>query len=226
MSTFVDHLVVAAATLDAGVAWCEATLGVTPAPGGRHPLFGTHNCLLRIDTPAFPEAYLEIIAVDPQAEPPQRPRWFNLDDPATTAGGPRLVHVVARSTLLDMHRWGLITVGLAPGDPVAAARETPAGTLRWEIVVRPDGRLLAGGALPSLIRWHGPHPGAALPACGVSLRSLQLAGVPPRARDVLRLRGVTHAQAGADAEGGAAAPLPALLAVLDTPAGPVTLRSG
>jgi hypothetical protein len=29
-----DHLVVAARTLDEGVAWCEATLGVTPGPGG------------------------------------------------------------------------------------------------------------------------------------------------------------------------------------------------
>ena len=34
----VDHLVIAAATLDEGVAWCEATLGVTPGPGGRHAI--------------------------------------------------------------------------------------------------------------------------------------------------------------------------------------------
>ena len=45
----VDHLVVAAATLADGVAWCERTLGVTPGPGGRHPLFGTHNRLLKIE---------------------------------------------------------------------------------------------------------------------------------------------------------------------------------
>ena len=30
-----DHLVVMAASLDEGVAWCEATLGVTPGPGGQ-----------------------------------------------------------------------------------------------------------------------------------------------------------------------------------------------
>jgi len=34
----VDHLVVAAATLEQGVAWCEAKLGVTPGPGGKHAL--------------------------------------------------------------------------------------------------------------------------------------------------------------------------------------------
>ena len=32
----VDHLVVAAAGLDAGTAWLEAHLGVPLAPGGRH----------------------------------------------------------------------------------------------------------------------------------------------------------------------------------------------
>ena len=82
MTTAVDHLVVAAATLEQGVAWCEARLGVTPGPGGRHVLFGTHNRLLKIATPVFSDAYLEIIAIDPEAPPQRRPRWFGLDDPA------------------------------------------------------------------------------------------------------------------------------------------------
>jgi hypothetical protein len=47
----VDHLVVIAHTLDQGVAWCEQTLGITPGPGGKHPLFGTHNRLFKIATP-------------------------------------------------------------------------------------------------------------------------------------------------------------------------------
>ena len=41
-----DHLVVACRSLDAGRAWCEATFGVAPQPGGRHALMGTHNLLL------------------------------------------------------------------------------------------------------------------------------------------------------------------------------------
>ena len=40
-SAQIDHLVVAARTLVEGVAWCEATLGVVPGPGGEHALFGT-----------------------------------------------------------------------------------------------------------------------------------------------------------------------------------------
>ena len=59
-----DHLVIMAHTLDEGVAWCEATLGVTPASGGEHPLMGTHNRLLRIDSAEFPSAYLELIAIN------------------------------------------------------------------------------------------------------------------------------------------------------------------
>jgi hypothetical protein len=37
--------------------------------------------------------------------------------------------VVARSTMLDMHRLGLIQLGLQPGDPLSMHRETPAGPL-------------------------------------------------------------------------------------------------
>mgnify|MGYP001248217771 FL=1 len=219
MTVWVDHLVVAAATLAQGVAWCEATLGVVPGPGGRHALFGTHNRLAKIASAAFPDSYLEIIAVDPEAPPPGRVRWFGLDDPALQASlrerGPHLVHVVARSTMLDMHRWGLINVGLQPGDPVSAHRDTPEGRLAWQILVRDDGRLLCGGALPTLIQWQGRHPTAAMADSGLALQTLTLRGVPERARDVLRLRGVQVLPEGA----------PALSATLATPRGEVVLES-
>jgi hypothetical protein len=212
--TFVDHLVVAAPTLEAGAAWCEATLGVAPGPGGKHPLMGTHNRLLKIASAAFPDAYLEIIAIDPESPQPARRRWFGLDA-LDLSGGPRLIHAVARSTMLDMHRWGLINIGLRPGDPVAASRETPQGTLAWQILVRDDGALECGGALPTLIQWQGRHPAQAMPDSGVVLQSLALAGVPERARDVLRLRGVVVGSA----------PGPALSAVFATPQGEVLLET-
>ena len=43
LETHIDHLVVAARNLDEGVAWCEATLGLTPNAGGEHEKYGTHN---------------------------------------------------------------------------------------------------------------------------------------------------------------------------------------
>ena len=218
VSVAIDHLVVASHTLAQGVAWCEATLGVTPGPGGRHALMGTHNRLLRIATEAYPNAYLEIIAIDLDAPPPGRPRWFGLDDPdlhARLIEGPRLIHAVARSTMLDMHRWGLITVGQKPGDPVNAGRDTPEGRLEWQILLRDDGGLGCGGALPTLLQWKGRHPAEAMPDSGVTLRSLALCGVPDRARDVLRLRGVNVTST----------PGPALRATFATPLGEVTLES-
>jgi hypothetical protein len=221
MSTaLVDHLVMAAASLEQGVAWCEATLGVTPGPGGQHALMGTHNRLLKIATAAYPDAYLEIIAIDPAAPPPGRVRWFGLDDPALQARlqaeGPRLVHFVARSTMLDMHRWGLITVGQKPGDPVAASRMTPEGELRWQILLRADGGMDCNGALPTLLQWDGRHPAQAMPDSGVTLQALALTGVSARARDVLRLRGVVVA----------AEPGVPITATLATPRGVVLLQSG
>jgi Glyoxalase-like domain len=218
VSVVLDHLIVAAATLDQGVAWCEALLGVTPGPGGRHALMGTHNRLLKVATEAYPDAYLEIIAIDPAAPPPGRRRWFGLDEPALQQrlqAGPRLIHAVARSTMLDMHRWGLITVGQQPGDPVSAGRDTPEGRLEWQILLRDDGQTGCGGALPTLLQWKGRHPAQSMPESGVTLRALALAGVPDRVRDVLRLRGVAVSAAAGTA----------LRATFATPLGEVMLES-
>jgi hypothetical protein len=218
MSCAVDHLIVAAATLEQGVRWCEATLGVSPGAGGRHPLMGTHNRLLKIASADFPDAYLEIIAIDPDATPPQRVRWFGLDDPALQARlavAPRLIHLVARTTALDELRRRLVAAALQPGEPVSAARDTPAGPLRWQILVRADGALPCGGALPTLIQWQGRHPAAAMPASGVTLQRLALAGVPESARAALGLAGVVLSPA----------PGPALSATLATPRGEVPLES-
>jgi hypothetical protein len=219
MHTHLDHLVVAAHTLEQGVAWCEATLGITPGPGGRHPLMGTHNRLAKIASLAFPDTYLEIIAIDPEAAAPQRVRWFGLDDAGLREqlrdAGPRLIHAVARTQQLDMQRWALITLGLQPGKPIRAGRDTPEGPLTWQILVADDGVLGCGGALPTLIQWEGRHPTQAMPDSGVTLRAFALRGVPDRARELLKLRGV-------DVQSGAG---PAVRAEFDTPLGLVVLES-
>ena len=63
MTSTLDHLVIVANNLAQGAAWCEATLGITHNAGGEHKLFGTHNLLFKIATPANPMAYCEIIAI-------------------------------------------------------------------------------------------------------------------------------------------------------------------
>ena len=220
MNARVDHLVIVADTLEQGARWCEATLGVTPVGGGRHPRMGTHNRLLSIGAERFPDCYLEIIAIDPDAPAPGRPRWMGIDDAVQRAAvreSPRLVHVVARTPMIEMLRWGLINCGLNPGEPIAAERQTSDGVLRWRITVRDDGRAECAGALPTLIEWQGAHPCARLPASPVALRELTLRGVPQRALDVLKLPAVQALPASVGAA--------ALSATFDTPRGAVTLHS-
>jgi Glyoxalase-like domain len=211
MTLQLDHLVVAARTLGDGVRWCEATLGVTPGPGGKHALMSTHNRLFNIASDAFPNAFFEIIAIDPAAPPPGRARWFGLDT-LDLSGGPRLVTFVARTTSLDDTLAAWRDLGLDPGPALAASRETPLGLLRWRIAVRDDGAVLCGGALPTPIEWGSRHPAASMPPSGVVLRSLTLRGVPSSMLEAPSL-------AVADTPG------PALEAHLHTPRGAVTLSS-
>jgi len=186
----IDHLVIAADSLEQGADWCEATFGVQPAGGGKHALMGTHNRVMDISTLRFPQCYLEVLAIDSEAPAPGRPRWFGLDQPALREAVrelPRLVHAVARTDMMEMLRQSLANCALDPGVPLAAQRDTPYGLLKWRITVRDDGRLECAGALPTLIEWTGAHPCAHLPPTPVALQELVLRGVPPEAIDVLKL---------------------------------------
>lgn len=166
-----DHLVIAANSLDAGVAWVQARLGAVPVAGGRHEAMGTHNALLRLG----PRCYLEVIAPDPDGEAPARPRWFSLDDPAMRsrlAVSPALVTWVVRTPSLA----AACARVPALGDIVPMARNA----YRWKISVPENGALAWGGVLPTAIQWEpgdagGPsHPCDALPDSGCELVQLRL----------------------------------------------------
>ncbi|MEW6515034.1 MAG: VOC family protein [Pseudomonadota bacterium] len=158
-----DHLVIAARDLDSGTRWLEERLGVPLAPGGVHAAMGTHNRLLRLA--GGERLYLELIAIDPAASLPGRPRWFGLDDPALQARlteRPHLIHWVARSD--DLAR----ETTPAHGEILAMQR----GDYRWRITVPVDGRLPDGGHQPTLIQWDVPfHPAERLPETGCTLLS-------------------------------------------------------
>ncbi|MDP3354751.1 MAG: VOC family protein [Polaromonas sp.] len=233
MKAQVDHLVVVAASLPQGVAWCEQTLGITPGPGGEHPLMGTHNRLFSIASPAYPRAYFEIIALQPGAKPTRATglqRWFDMDDAMlqsrVASAGPQLVHFVASVGGVVSAVKALALLGLDRGRVVQASRQTDSGLLSWRITVRDDGQRLFYGGLPTLIQWGdaatdpalAAHPLDAMPPSGVTLQALHVQHPRP---DGLQQAHTTIGLAGVDVRPGP----PNLVATLQTPRGLVTLES-
>lgn len=232
LKTQIDHLVIVAKTLEIGVQWCEATLGVTPGLGGDHAQFGTHNRLFKIASPTHPLAYFEIIAIDANVAWPSDPpikRWFGLDDEALRAAVdqlPRLVNFVVSTGDIHKTRSALKPLDIDPGAAVLTERHSRKGLLHWQITVREDGQRLFNGALPSLIQWGKPtaaeplrlHPRNSLPRSRVTLRNI---AVTHPTADTLQAAYAAIGLAGIAVEMGPAN----LTATLQTPKGLITLHS-
>jgi hypothetical protein len=167
-----DHLIVAAETLDSGEDYLESVLGVRPQRGGKHAAMGTHNSLLKLGERCF----LELIAIDPDAAAPPRPRWFDLDRPAIralVAQQPRLIHWVARTDDLDAARRA------SPVDP-GPVHAMSRGDFRWRITIPDDGSRPGAGVLPTLIQWQDArHPADDMTDAGVRLAALAAAHPEP-----------------------------------------------
>jgi hypothetical protein len=169
-----DHLALSAARLDDGVALIEQLLGVPMAGGGTHAAMGTHNRLLSLG-----DLYLEVIAVDPTAAPPDRPRWFDLDH---FDGPPRLTTWIVAT--------GDLPATLATGPPGwGMPLQLERGDYRWQMAVADDGRLPFDGVCPAVMQWQGTlHPAAALPDHGLRLARLTVSHPQaPTLQDALRL---------------------------------------
>ena len=241
----IDHIVVVAQTLEQGIAWCEATLGITPNEGGEHKQFGTHNCLFKIATPQYPLAYFEIIAIKPDATNSiasqaintpaigqkriNSARWFDMDDAElqkAVAVEPRLVHFVAQTADIQAAKSALKLQGIDRGTAVEASRHTRKGRLEWKITVRDDGQRLFNGTLPSLIQWGKNadaeplrlHPRNTLPRSGVSLQSVAVTSL---SSDKLQAAYTAIGLSGVTVSEGE----PNLTVTLRTPKGVVTLQS-
>lgn len=161
-----DHLVVASRTLEEGVAWVEARLGAPMGAGGKHALMSTHNRVLNLGGRRF----LEVIAIDPEAPPPGRARWFSLDEPEMAgrlSKGPALIHWVARSDGIER---AVRATALGEAEILSLSR----GPYRWRMGVPPSGRLAQGGITPTIIQWEEGHPCDALAESGCRLERLVL----------------------------------------------------
>jgi len=201
-STTLDHLVITAPSLEAGIEYVRRTLGVPMEAGGRHARMGTHNALLRLGN----AQYLEVIAIDPDAPAPPRPRWFGLD-PTGAARPPRLAAWVARtSDIQEASR----AVPHILGEPETMSR----GELTWRITIPADGSLPFEGVAPMLIEWTTrPHPAERLPDRGCAI--LRFEAFHPQAErinDLLRTLGFAAPLA-------APGSIPGLVAHIQTPRG-------
>lgn len=164
-----DHLVLAATSLEAGNDYVLKKFGVRPEAGGRHEGWGTHNSLLQIGS----GTYLEVIAPDPEQPAPNRPRPFGMDVPALherIAVRPRLVHYMLRTNEID-------AAGKLIGFDYGAVQNMSRDDLRWQLTVRTMRGTAEDSLLPSLINWgQHPSPGRTLPSRGTVLTALHLRG--------------------------------------------------
>jgi len=209
-----DHIVIAADSLQQGVEYLRATLGVDVPKGGFHQTMGTHNHLMQLAN----DAYLEVIAIDPEARAPRHPRWFGLDDTLMRASlkqQPRLITWVMNTS--DIHHLSA-SAGFDIGTPTALSRDN----LKWEIALTGDGRLLGGGMLPYCIQWHSsPHPSRGMADLGCILHALTIHHNRPHwvaeQLDAMDASHLVQIETLADDEP------PYLEAEIETPAGLVTL---
>jgi Glyoxalase-like domain len=204
----VDHIVLGVPDLQDGVENLAARLGVRPGPGGRHAGVGTHNALLGLGG----DAYLELIAIDPEQPRPSAPAPFGLDG----LDRPRLSGWAIRSDDIDGQARRARERGYDPGPVVDMSRQRPDGVrLSWRLTREPPRP--AGLLVPFLIDWGGAeHPSRTSPS-GVTL--VELRGEHPDPGSNLRVLAALGVELPVDA-----GPEPALIARLATPRGEVILR--
>jgi hypothetical protein len=209
MSCTLDHLVITTSALSEGDAWVNATLGVGPGPGGAHEGMATHNHLLRLGE----SVYLEVIAPDPMAPAPIRPRWFGMDQPALLAQ-PRLATWVVRCS--DIH-----AAQARLSEAVGGVHPMQRGPWSWQITIPPDGQMGLQGLVPTLIQWSDErHPTQTMPASGCELQALVLRH--PEEQRVARMLASMDLQGQVPVRV-ASGEHPALEAHLQTPQGQVVL---
>ncbi|MDS1140693.1 VOC family protein [Pusillimonas sp. SM2304] len=161
LQTRIDHIVITAASLADGSEYIFRTLGVALEAGGEHPRMGTHNLLLRLGS----DVYLEVIAVNHEAEQPDRPRWFQLTDADNQPT--KLATWVARTNDID-------AAAQLSALPLGAIESMTRGPLKWKITLPDDGKLVMDGIAPALIQWEAePHPASRMEDIGCSLLGLE-----------------------------------------------------
>ena len=203
----IDHIAITAPNLAVGVEFVRRSIGVMPQVGGEHPRMGTHNCFLKLGE----KVYLEIISVNPDAPRPDRPRWFQLDEP-DSARTPRLATWIVRTDDIQ---------AAVAASPVSLGIVEPMsrGQLNWLITIPKDGSLPLQGVAPTLIQWPSEtHPANTLQDRGCFL--IRLEGFHPQAEKVSSVLEAIGFQGEFSVSPLPPGEQPCLVAHIQTPAGP------
>ena len=174
-----DHISVIAPSLAEGVSHVRACLDLDVPFGQRHAYMGTYNHLLQLgDT-----VYLEIVALDPEADGPGHPRWFGLDDQKKVRSdwdeGRRLRSWVARTDAID---------AITAGHRGIFGKKVPLPAINssFDFAIPDDGSLPLDGAAPYVIDRRGkPRSMATISDRGARLRSFTLEHPDPAAVEAL-----------------------------------------
>jgi len=162
-STSIDHITITAPSLEAGTELLKKSLDFSPQKGGEHPKMGTHNLFLRLGDAVF----LEVIACNPNAKKPERPRWFALDD-------------IKKDSPAKLRTWVVRTENIHStlensSESLGEIEPISRGDTNWLITIPKDGSLALNGGAPALIEWQvAPHPATKLTDFGLSLHKLEI----------------------------------------------------
>ena len=146
-----DHIVLGCNTLQEGTDYVEKKLGLTLSEIGYHLHMGTHNRVIKISE----NIYLEVIAIDPNANKPKHFRWFNLDNKKQQARlkkSPQIIGYVIENQNPDMLKFY---------NPFFEASR---GNYCWEFAMPKsddtliNDELIESGLVPSLINWKSKKP--------------------------------------------------------------------
>lgn len=166
METNIDHIVVGAKNLEAGISYIKQELNVDIPFGGIHEKLGTHNHLMSLGNNTF----LEVISPSPTVKP-NAPRWYGLDDPHVVARIQQepvlLTWVVNTNSITNLNEDSEFDFG--------EITSVERGQLNWLFGLPEDGRLLASGFIPYLIEWQkATHPSQGMADVGCTLQSIEI----------------------------------------------------
>ena len=131
----------------------------------------THNALLKLGS----STYLEVIAINPDLQKPDRPRWFSLDKLSATEKPKLLTWVAFTNDIKQATENSSLTFG--------NIETMNRADLNWLITIPADGGLPYDGIAPSLIQWSNElHPASKLSDVGCLLASIE--GFHPSAKTI------------------------------------------